>query len=59
MKVRMKCLVCGVTGVIDIPPIKCGELEVVPVPDCYCKKCKILVDQIVDGVAEKEVEKEK
>ena len=56
MKVRMRCLVCQAEAVIDIPPIKYGELEVVPVPDCYCVRCKVLVEQIVDGVAEKDEE---
>jgi len=56
MKVRMRCLVCRVEAVIDIPVQKYGELEIVPVPDCYCKRCKILVVQTIDGVAEKENE---
>jgi len=54
MKIKMKCLVCEAEGVVDVSSIKYGELEVVPVPDCYCARCKILVDQIIDGVAEKE-----
>lgn len=54
MKVQMRCLVCQAEAVIDIPIQKHGELEIVPVPDCYCARCKILVEQIIDGVAEKD-----
>ena len=54
MKIRMKCLVCEAEAIVNIPPIKYGKLEVVPVPDCYCVRCKVLVNQTIDGVAEKE-----
>jgi len=54
MKIRMKCLVCEAEGAVDVFPIKYGKLEVVPVPDCYCARCKVLVEQIIDGAAEKD-----
>lgn len=54
MKVRMWCTICGAEATIDVPVQKYEELEVVPVPDYYCARCKILVDVIIDGVAEKE-----
>jgi hypothetical protein len=54
MKIKMRCLICEAEGVVDVSPIKYGELEVVQVPDCYCARCKVLVSQIVDGAAEKD-----
>ena len=54
MKIRMKCQVCQAEGSYNVDPIKYGELNVIIVPDCYCARCKVLVEQIIDGVAEKD-----
>jgi len=50
----MQCFLCGWELEMEIPAIQMGEIQFFEVPDRYCAKCKMILHQIINRVAEKE-----
>ena len=55
-KLKIRCLLCGWELEMELPAIQAGEIQFYEVPDKYCAECHTLLDQVIDGVAEKEDE---
>jgi len=53
-KLKMQCFLCGWELEMEIPAIQMGEIQFFEVPDRYCAKCKMILHQIINRVAEKE-----
>ena len=53
-KLKIRCLICNWSVDVELSAISIGGPQVFEVPDKYCAKCHTLLDQVIDGVAEKE-----
>ncbi len=56
INLKIRCLLCGWEVDVEVPSISFGKPQVYEVPDRYCAECHTLLEQVIDGVAEKEDE---
>ncbi|UCF13024.1 MAG: hypothetical protein JSW06_01895 [Thermoplasmatales archaeon] len=51
---KLRCLLCGWELNVELTATLMGDNQVYELPDRYCAECHTLLDQVMDGVAEKE-----